>query len=87
VARPPRCCQFLPHGRRRGGVVTGLPISGVLKEGLHALEEKLARNREDVPFDIFRQLDLGPGGYAIAPSTRTRAGVRQAIERKHRRAR
>lgn len=66
---------------------TGLPISGVLKEGLRALQERLARDRERIPFDIFSQLDLGPGGYAIAPSTETRAGVRRALERKHRRQR
>jgi hypothetical protein len=64
---------------------TGLPISSVLKEGLRALQEKLARDRESLPFHVFSELDLGPGGYAIAPSTDTRTGVRLALERKRRR--
>ena len=29
-----------------------------------------------------RKLDLGPGGYAIAPSTSTRRGVVDAVRRK-----
>jgi hypothetical protein len=32
--------------------------------------------------EIYKDLDLGPGGYAIAPSTETRRGVREAIRRK-----
>jgi len=34
---------------------------------------------------VYRQLDLGPGGYAIAPSTDTRRGVAVALRRKLRR--
>ena len=30
-------------------------------------------------------LDLGPGGYAIAPSAETRRGVQEAVKRKLRR--
>jgi hypothetical protein len=37
------------------------------------------------PYEIYDALDLGPGGYAIASSADTRAGVRQALARKHRR--
>ncbi len=32
--------------------------------------------------DVYQQLDLGPGGDAIAPSTEARRGVAQAIRRK-----
>ena len=31
---------------------------------------------------IYSELDLGPGGYAVASSTAVRRGVRQAIRRK-----
>ena len=66
---------------------TGLPISEVLKQGLRALQEKLQGEAGSAPFAIFSELDLGPGGYAVAPSTEARAGVRRALDRKHRRAR
>ena len=32
--------------------------------------------------DIYEELDLGEGGYAVAPSTEARSGVREAIRRK-----
>jgi hypothetical protein len=35
------------------------------------------------PQEIYESLDLGPGGYAIAPSTETRRGVREALRRKY----
>jgi hypothetical protein len=59
---------------------TGLSISGVFKQGLLALRDQVPPNR--TPYDIFRELDLGPGGYASAPSTDTRQGARSAIRRK-----
>lgn len=34
------------------------------------------------PQEIYKSLDLGPGGYAIAPSTEVQRGVREAIRRK-----
>jgi len=64
---------------------TGLPISEALKRGLHSLKERAAQNAERTPYDVYRLLDLGPGGYAIAPSTNTRGGVARAIRRKLRR--
>ena len=64
---------------------TGLPISEVLKQGLRALQEKLQGEVGGSPYAIFAGLDLGPGGCAVAPSTATRAGVKAALERKHRR--
>ena len=64
---------------------TGLSLSAVLKQGLLALGEDVARRANPVPYDVYRELDLGSGGYAIASSTRTRDGVRTAIQRKLRR--
>ncbi|HTY48400.1 MAG TPA: hypothetical protein VMB48_01770 [Steroidobacteraceae bacterium] len=59
---------------------TGLPISEALKAGLRSLQERL-RSGEAVrpPYEIYRQLDLGPGGYAIAPSTEVRAALRRRL--------
>lgn len=61
---------------------TGLSISAVLKLGLLALRDDLAQKPQRAPFEIYQDLDLGPGGYAIAPSTETRRGVQEAIRRK-----
>jgi hypothetical protein len=61
---------------------TGLSISGALKQGLLVLRMQLAQQAPPAPYDIYAALDLGPGGYAIAPSTETRRGVQEAVKRK-----
>jgi hypothetical protein len=64
---------------------TGLPISEALKRGLRSLQAQVRREAERTPYDVYRELDFDAGGYAIAPSTDTRRGVREAIRRKVRR--
>jgi hypothetical protein len=64
---------------------TGLPISEALKRGLRSLQEQVRREAGRTPYDVYQELDLGPGGYAVAPSTDTRRGVRLAVKRKLRR--
>jgi hypothetical protein len=64
---------------------TGLPISEALKRGLRSLREQVTREARRMPYDVYRELDLGPGGYATATSTETRRGVREAVRRKLRR--
>ena len=61
---------------------TGLPISEALKRGLRSLQEHVRLEAPRTPYDVYRKLDLGPGGDAKAPSTETRRGVRQALRRK-----
>ena len=62
---------------------TGLSTSGALKKGLLALRDEAARGPSRTPFDVYQELDLGAGGYAISPSNRTRQGVQAALRRKH----
>jgi hypothetical protein len=62
---------------------TGLSISGVLKRGLQLLRERLKESPRKSAYEIYKDLDLGPGGYATAPSTDSRRGVKEAIRRKH----
>ena len=62
---------------------TGLPISEALKRGLRALQERVRHEASRTPYDIYRMLDLGAGGEAIAPSTDVRRGVRRALRKKH----
>jgi hypothetical protein len=63
---------------------TGLPISQLLKQGLRALQAHCRNPPLKTPYEIYVALDLGPRGYAIAFSADSRAGVRQALARKHR---
>ena len=65
--------------------VTGLPISEALKRGLRSLQEQVRLESARTPYDVYREIDLGPGGYAIVPSTQSRRGVREALKRKFRR--
>ena len=65
--------------------VTGLPISEALKQGLQSLKQRVGEEAERRPYDLYQQLDLGPGGYAVAPSTDTRRGVATALRKKLRR--
>lgn len=64
---------------------TGLPISEALKRGLRSLQDQVRREGGRTPYDVYQELDLGPGGYAIAPSTDSRRGVREALRKKLRR--
>ena len=61
---------------------TGLPISEALKRGLRSLRDEVRRKTSRTPYDIYRELDHGPGGSAIAPSTDTKRAVRAAIKKK-----
>jgi hypothetical protein len=61
---------------------TGLPISQALKRGLRSLQTEVARESKRRPYDVYKELDLGPGGDAIAPSTESRRGVREALRKK-----
>ena len=65
--------------------ITGLSMSAALKRGIFALRDEMTQRADRTPYEIYRTLDLGPGGYAIAPSTDTRRGVQEALKRKHRR--
>lgn len=61
---------------------TGLPISEALKRGLRSLRDQVRQGASRTPYEIYRELDHGPGGSAIAPSTETKRAVREAIKKK-----
>lgn len=61
---------------------TGLPISEALKRGLRSLRDEVRQRASRTAYDIYRELDHGPGGSAIAPSTETKRAVREAIKKK-----
>jgi len=63
--------------------MTGLTISEILKRGVLSLEEQSRSQSWRKPFEIYRELDLGPGGYAIADARDAKAAVAAAIRKKH----
>jgi hypothetical protein len=63
---------------------TGWSISAALKQGVLVLRDEVGRTRQQSAFEIYRRLDLGPGGYALAPSTKSRLGVQRKLQQKHR---
>ncbi|NGZ10242.1 MAG: hypothetical protein CV088_12775 [Nitrospira sp. LK70] len=63
---------------------TGWSLSTALKRGLFVLRDEVGRHSQQSAFDIYCRLDLGPGGYAIAPSTDIRRGMQLALRRKSR---
>jgi len=65
--------------------VTGLSISEVLKRGLEAYEVQALQQAHRKPYDVYCELDLGEGGYAIAPARDAKSALAEAIRRKHKR--
>lgn len=61
---------------------TGWSVSATLKRGFLALREQVTERVQQSPAEVYRKLDLGPGGYAIAPSVQTRQGVQAVLRRK-----
>jgi hypothetical protein len=63
--------------------LTGLSISEVLKRGLAAYEQAALREPPVRPYDVYARLDLGRGGWAVAPAREAKRAVRDVIRRKH----
>lgn len=61
----------------------GLSISEVLKRGLRAYAAAENESPAEHPYEIYRRLDLGAGGYAIAPAAHAKTAVEQAIRKKY----
>ena len=64
---------------------TGWSVSTALKRGVLVLRDEVGRSGQQSAFEIYRRLDLGPGGYARVPSTETRRGMQIALRQKSRR--
>lgn len=61
---------------------TGMNASQTLKAGLQVLHETLQADSGSRFSEIYRTLDLGPGGYARAPASEVKRGIREIIRRK-----
>lgn len=64
---------------------TGMTISVALKRGLLALRRGLADERNTTAWEVYEKIDLGPGGYAVASSSKAKQAIREVVRRKHRR--
>ncbi|MFY9823723.1 MAG: hypothetical protein WAM82_20245 [Thermoanaerobaculia bacterium] len=62
---------------------TGLSASAVFKQGLFALRDRLPGQPSKSAYEIYKELDLGPGGYGVGSAAEAKQGVREAIRRKH----
>lgn len=62
---------------------TGLSISEVLRRSLEAYAASTRDEMTETPYEIFRRLDLGPGGYAAAPAAHAKNAVGTVIGKKH----
>lgn len=54
----------------------------MLKRGLVVLHESLREQAAREPYRIYEQLDLGPGGYALAPARKAKQGIRELLQRR-----
>ena len=63
--------------------MTGMSISEVLKQGLFAYERQALQHVDRKPYDIYRELDLGEGGYSVAPAREAKSAIASVIRRKH----
>ena len=61
---------------------TGLSISEALKRGLSILRTEVHRQSETAAWDTYAAMDLGPGGYAVAPSDSGREAIREVIAKR-----
>ena len=61
---------------------TGMSISAAFKDGLRVLESELEKEKGAAPYAIYEELELGPGGYSIAPSSSAKKAVKDVIRRK-----
>lgn len=64
---------------------TGLTISEVLKRGVAAYAGSAQGAATPTPYDVYRHIALGDGGWALAPACDAKHQVRKVIARKHRR--
>jgi hypothetical protein len=64
---------------------SGMSVSEVLKAGLQAARKQLKAKPPTAPYEIYRRINLGPGGYARAPARDAQRAIRRVL--RERRAR
>ena len=64
---------------------TGKSVSEILKRGIQAYRTETQQRASKTAYEIYKELDLAPGEYAIAPASRSKEVVKEIIREKHRR--
>jgi hypothetical protein len=59
---------------------TGESVSSLLKRGLVALSDATRDQAARSPFSVYAELELGPGGYARAPSRLSKQSIRGVLQ-------
>ena len=62
---------------------TGLSISNVLKRGLESFAMEAREQTATKPYEVFRRLDLGPGGDAVGPAANAKDLASEIIRKKY----
>ena len=71
--------RALAEVRRR----TGMSVSAALKRGLSVLQDRVRETEQPTLAEVYRLLDVGPGGYADGNARDAKGLVRAAIACKH----
>jgi len=66
---------------------TGLSVSEILKRGIAEVKRTLQNQVAERPFDLYVTLDLGPGGYALAPARQAKTALRRILRAKAQKSR
>jgi len=67
--------QILAEIRR----ATGASVSAALKQGLVAARSALRAGSASRPYDVYREIDIGPGGYLLQPARRAKNALPTVI--------
>lgn len=62
--------------------LTGFSISGVIKEGIKTLEQRVNQPTQ-TPYEIYASLELGRGGTARYPSHKAKEGIKAILKKKY----
>jgi len=54
-------------------------VSDVLKEGLMLVRDRMREHVRTDPFEVYRVIDLGPGGYARAPARDAKRAIKDLL--------
>jgi hypothetical protein len=63
--------------------VTGASVSEILKRGVLALRDATLKTPVEDSWQVYRTLDLGPGGYAAMPARQSKRTLRALLRDRH----
>lgn len=64
---------------------TGKSVSEILKRGIQAYRTETQQRASKTAYEIYKELNMAPGEYAVAPASQSKEAVKEIIREKHRR--